>query len=238
MQTIFHYLKKPAHGLLPFTCILCHGRSSQTLDLCCACQSELPILPQSCPRCAKIFSSTTLTCGTCLQNPPVFAATYALFSYLPPITKLLMEIKFHQLLVNARLMGELLASAIQQHWYIGQSLPDKIIPVPLHPQRLRERGFNQAVEIGRPIQKKTGIFLDINSCFRIKHTAAQATLKAEKRVDNLKNAFAINQDLTGQHIAILDDVITTGHTVTELSKTLKKAGAKRIDIWACARAQQ
>jgi ComF family protein len=157
-------------------------------------------------------------------------------AYLPPITKLIMELKFHHKLVNAEILGQLMAQTLQKRWYYNKSLPDVIIPVPLHTQRLQERGFNQALEIARPISDRLQIPLDTLSCQRARHTTAQATLVAEQRHQNVKNAFVIHQDFTGRTIALLDDVITTGQTVAELSKTLKKAGAKRIDIWAIARA--
>jgi ComF family protein len=184
----------------------------------------------------KVAPSAELRCGGCLGRPPAFDATYALFAYLPPITKLIMELKFHHKLVNAEILGQLMADTLKNRWYYNKTLPDVIIPVPLHAKRLQERGFNQALEIARPISNLLQIPLDTLSCKRTRHTTAQARLVAEERHQNVKDAFIITQDFTGQTIALLDDVITTGQTVTELSKTLKKAGAKRIDIWAVARA--
>lgn len=239
MLTIHHYLKKISRHLLPYTCILCHAPARSNQDLCHACHIELPILPQSCPRCAKIFTAPlnpNLVCGACLQHPPAFDATYALFSYQPPITKLIMELKFHQSLINARLLGELMANTIKNQWYPNKSLPDVIMPVPLHHKRLRERGFNQTLEIARPIRDALHIPIDTTSCQRLKYTEPQARLSMEKRQTNIKNSFSVTANLAGQHIAVLDDVITTGQTIQALSNTLKIAGAARIDIWACARA--
>jgi ComF family protein len=239
MFTTLDYLKKFYYWLLPPTCILCHAKAASTRDLCAACIEDLPILPQSCPVCAKTLTGSPaagLHCGDCLRQPPAFDATYALFAYLPPITKLIMELKFHHKLVNARILGQLMADTLQNRWYYNKTLPDVIIPVPLHAKRLQERGFNQALEIARPISKILQIPLDTFSCQRTRHTTAQARLAAEQRHQNIKNAFIINQDFTGQTIALLDDVITTGQTIEELSKTLKKAGTKRIDVWALARA--
>ena len=236
MFTTLHYFKKLYHWLLPPTCILCHAASKQTLDLCHACTDDLPILLQSCPRCAAILTTDGLLCGECLKKPPAFDATYALFSYQTPITKLIMELKFHQKLVHAQLFGKLMTAAIEKRWYYNKTLPDVIIPIPLHPKRLQERGFNQALEIGRPISKALQIPIDILSCQRIKYTQAQAQLVAEKRDQNMKKAFIINRDFTGLSVAVLDDVITTGRTLDEFSKALKAAGACRIDAWTVARA--
>jgi ComF family protein len=236
MFTTLHYFKKLYHWLLPPTCILCHAASRQTLDLCHACADDLPILSQSCMRCAAILTTDGLVCGDCLKEPPAFDTTYALFSYQTPITKLIMELKFHQQLVNAHLLGKLMAETLEKRWYYNKTRPDVIIPIPLHPKRLQERGFNQALEIARPISKTLQIPIDILSCRRIKYTKAQAQLVSVKRGQNMKNAFTINRDLTGLYVAVLDDVITTGRTMGEFSKALKAAGAYRVDAWSVARA--
>lgn len=239
MLITLHSLKKIMTWFIPPTCILCHQPSDRPQDLCQGCLNELPILPQTCLRCAKTFTTPTfsdLICGECLNHPPPFEAAYALFSYQKPITKLIMELKFHQCLVNAKVLGELMADAIHQRWYATKPLPDLIIPMPLHPQRLKERGFNQALEIARPIAKILKLPLDFTSCTRIKSTAAQARLPAEKRSQNVKNAFATATNFSGRHIALIDDVTTTGHSMQELAKTLKKAGSPQIDVWFCARA--
>lgn len=146
-----------------------------------------------------------------------------------------MQLKFNHALLNARILGELLAEKIHL-WYQQQPLPEFIIPMPLHTKRLKERGFNQALEIARPISSSLGIPIDKTSCQRIKHTFAQATLHADQRQANIKKAFKVTSDLANKHIAVLDDVITTGNTITEFCRTLKKAGAGKIDVWCCARA--
>jgi ComF family protein len=221
---------------MPPICILCHQPAGRLQDLCHPCQNDLPILPQTCPRCAKTFIQTTLTCGACLKRPPPYDAAHALFSYQTPITKLIMELKFQDALLNAKILGERMAEAIQHNWYLKKPLPSIIIPMPLHKKRLQERGFNQSLEIARPIAKHLKIPLDTTSCQRIKATAAQAMLPAKKRKHNIQNAFTVTGDLRGRHIALLDDVSTTGFSMTELAKTCKKAGASQIDVWFCARA--
>jgi ComF family protein len=224
---------------MPPTCLLCLQVCQQSggrrQDICLACLNDLPILPQTCARCAKTFlADTTFLCGECLKNPPPYDAAHALFSYQKPITKLIMELKFHERLLNARILGELMANAIQQ-WYANKRLPDTIIPMPLHSQRLKERGFNQALEIARPIAKLLRLPLDISSCIRVKATIAQARLPAAKRAQNMHKAFYIRTDFNGRHLAILDDVTTTGHSINALARALKRAGNPRIDVWCCAR---
>ena len=233
-----HFVKQLYNKLLPYTCVLCHHPSQRTQDLCEPCHSEMPILTHSCQRCARELPPTlpNRLCSHCLKQPPPFDATYAAFSYKDSVTKLILNLKFNNALNNARLLGELLAKRIKEDWYQQQDLPDIIIPVPLHSKRLTERGFNQALEIAKLVAKSLKLPLETTSCQRIKFTSPQATLKVEHRLNNIKNAFLINKDFSNKHIAIIDDVITTGQTITEFAFSLKKAGAKKIDIWCCARA--
>jgi ComF family protein len=236
MLTTLNYLKKLKAWCMPPVCILCHQLSDRLEDLCQPCKNDMPILPQTCPRCAKTFTTSGYACGECLRKPPPFDAAYALFSYQKPITKMIMDLKFQSGLVNAKILGAWMAETIKDSWYRDKPLPTLIIPMPLHAKRLRERGFNQSLEIARPIARTLKLPLDLTSCARIKATKAQATLPAEHRRGNIKDAFTAKNSLRGQHIALLDDVTTTGCSMTELAKTCKKAGASRIDVWYCARA--
>jgi ComF family protein len=158
-----------------------------------------------------------------------------LFPYVTPVIELIIRLKFQRQLSHAQAFGELMCRAISTNWYVHKPLPELIIPVPLHRQRLRERGFNQALEIARPIAKTLAIPVDITGIRRIRDTRAQSGLPAARRKDNIAHAFAAEREYHGSHIAILDDVITTGYTIRELSKELKSRGASRIDIWCCAR---
>lgn len=115
------------------------------------------------------------------------------------------------------------------------TFPDFIVPIPLHPARLRERGFNQALEIARRVSKKTGIALLPNVCKRVKNTASQTGLPWKERQKNIRSAFACEMDLTGKHIAVLDDVMTTGATLNELARLLRKRGAVEVSGWVVAR---
>jgi ComF family protein len=233
MKIKMNYLKKFTTWLLPYTCILCGFHSNRMQDLCECCLNELSKLTDACPRCAKPLSLTN--CSYCAVNSPMFDRTYALYLYQAPVTNLIMNLKFGQALLNARILGELMAENIQRIWYHNQPLPQAIIPVPLHPERLKKRGYNQAIEIARPIAKALDLPLEYNICERIKHTAAQATLHAKERSENIKNAFQIKGELLYDYVAVIDDVITTGNTISEICRTLKSAGVKKIDAWCCAR---
>jgi len=235
---LFKYLDQARNWLFPNACILCGAAGEPPLDLCSACFAELPWLNTFCLYCALPLPITTTPqiCGACLQTPPPFAKTRALFSYQNPIDKLITGLKFHHKLVYAKLLAELFAKQLTCILAEDTSLPDCIIPVPLHPSRLRERGFNQAVEIIRPVARKFKIPLDLVSCHRIRATKAQTELAANQRHANIKNAFAVSKKLTRlKHVVVFDDVVTTGNTARELSKTLRQNGVERIDVWCCAR---
>ncbi len=232
---ILQILTQLSYKLLPATCIVCRLPAKQTLDLCPLCLGDLPWLKNNCYQCALPLEATknTTLCGECLQQRPSFAQTIALFHYAPPIDHLLKQLKFYQHLVNAKILGTLMTRKITEV-YQEQSLPQIIIPIPLHHKRLQQRGYNQALELARPIAKALRIKIDKFNCQRHRATIPQVSLSAKQRKQNLHNAFTI-KNLAATHIAIVDDVMTTGTTITAFSSALRKAGAIKIDIWVCAR---
>lgn len=227
-------LNQASLTLLPPACILC-GYPGRNANICLPCQKNLPILPHSCPRCGRFLSFYQELCGTCLSEPPPFDRTFALCAYEAPLVQMIIRLKFQQRLSHAHAFADLLTEKILGQWYQGGSLPELIIPMPLHPLRLRERGFNQALEIAKPVARRLNIPIAVKGIQRIRHTAAQSSLPAAQRRQNLASAFAVSGDYSGRHIAVVDDVITTGHTMREFCQTLKARGAERIDVWCCAR---
>jgi ComF family protein len=151
--------------------------------------------------------------------------------YQAELRYLILGLKNNAQYQNARLLGTLLAEQLSK-----TQLPDCIIPVPLHPSRYRERGFNQSIEIAKTTAKVLHIPVDVSICIRHRDTPHQTSLTAKQRRSNIKNAFTVLKPVKGLHIAIVDDVMTTGSTVRELANSLKKAGAKCVDVWVCARA--
>jgi ComF family protein len=223
------------HCLFPYHCILCNDKTNRELDLCIECEKSLPWLKNVCIYCARSLNFTTQSaCGECLKKPLPFHKLCILFSYIDIIKKWVTGLKFQQRLIYAYILGTLLAEKINSQ-YKSEKLPDIIIPIPLHKSRLYERGFNQAIELARPISKKLNIPIEYKRCKRVVNTAAQSKLPANERANNVKNAFAVHQDFAYQHIALLDDVMTTGHTLIEMSRALYDVGVKRIDVWCCAR---
>lgn len=218
----------------PATCLICHDFSRSKENICRKCDVNLPYANYACHQCARplTLEAGRIPCGACLKNPPHFDQTLALFTYKPPISHLISRLKFNHELSYAQLLSALLIRKIR---YYPTSLPDLIIPVPLNKKRLQERGFNQAVEIARPLSRYFAIPMDIKGVRRKKPTVAQTRLTALQRKHNIQDAFSTTQDYSHLSIAVVDDVMTTGNTVNELSKTLKQHGAKSIHIWCCAR---
>ncbi len=226
------WLLKTHDWLLPATCVLCGRAGAEGRDLCPDCAAELPYLSTSCQRCAIPLPQTGI-CGQCQQSSHSFDAAFAAFDYQPPVAQLIQGLKFNGKLHNARLLGELMAKQLAVQ---GVELPELLIPVPLHRARLRERGFNQALELARPLVKAFDIAISPACCQRARITSAQTGLDAKARRRNLKGAFELVEPLVESHVAIVDDVMTTGSTAEILAKTLKRAGVARVDVWLCARA--
>jgi len=223
------------HFLLPSLCLLCGFPTKNAYNLCEACQKNLPILPHHCLQCGQILAGQPMNikCGACLTNPPPFRQIYALFQYQTPIMQMITRLKFQERLDYAQAFSELLRERVLHHWYHKKPLPQVLLPVPLHPKRLRERGYNQALEIARGLADL--IPIDVTGIKRVKNTQPQTQLSALKRKQNIAQAFVSSCDYTGRSIAVIDDVITTGQTVLELCRVLKKNGADNIDVWCCAR---
>ena len=170
-------------------------------------------------------------CGECLKHPPAFDRTRAALEYRFPADKLIQSFKYGGQLALAKLLGKLLADAVAD-----QPRPDLMLPMPLHPARLKSRGFNQALEIAKVIAKRQAIPLQIDIAQRLIDTTPQASLPLDARRQNVKNVFACTGNVHGLHIALVDDVMTSGATFNELAGTLKRAGAAQVDVWVVARA--
>jgi ComF family protein len=171
-------------------------------------------------------------CADCLKSPPPLTHSEIPFGYQAPLDQLIMAFKFGRQLHMAPLLAGLMQEA---RGYVADSKPDCLLPVPLHPRRLRERGFNQALELARHLSSHSGIPIAANLALRQRHTATQSLLKGPARRRNMRDAFVIN-GTPPPHVMLVDDVVTTGSTVNELARCLLGAGARRVDVWACARA--
>jgi len=230
------WVKNTHEWFLPSSCVLCGRAGRLGQDLCVDCASELPYLKAACPRCAIPLSQSgpqADICGQCLQKPHSFDKTWAAFDYQPPVDHLIQSLKFNSKLYSARLLGELMAERVA---VAGLEMPQLLLPVPLHTSRLRQRGFNQALELARPLARTFDLPLKPGLCRRLHPTVAQTDLDAKARRRNLKGVFEVVAMSGVSHIVIVDDVMTTGSTAEVLAKALKRAGVARVDVWVCARA--
>jgi len=218
--------------LFPTQCALCGDYGQRGRELCRGCERDLPLIEAACRQCGAPLPVPG-QCGRCQRRPPAFTRTMAAFHYSSPVDALVKRLKFKGDLHLARLLGSLMADRLDAS---DTQLPDVIVPVPLHTRRLRERGFNQALELARPIAERMRLPLDWHHVIRSRATVPQSDLAAKLRSSNIKGAFSIAAGFTAQRVAIVDDVMTTGHTVNELALTLHRYGVADISVWLCARA--
>ena len=257
------WLAAGAQWLLPARCLVCAEAGDAGLDLCAACRAALPRNDLACPRCAlpmglpaavqlpvaarasaaavpareqwpspaACATGPPAMCAACLQRPPPLDATWAAFLYAAPLDRLLPRYKFHGDLAAGRLLAQLMAQA-----WSGDVRPQALVPVPLHQARLRRRGYDQALELARPLATALDLPLRCDLLQRVRATAAQSQLDAASRRRNLRGAFRAGGRGLPAHVALVDDVMTTGATVHAAAEALRRAGVARVDAWVCARA--
>lgn len=224
---------------LPCSCALCGMEGEEVL--CGGCRKQFfGKLRHRCRQCAIPLhepSSGMPLCGTCLRHPPAFDATVAAADYAPPIDHLVLGLKFGNQLALAPLFAALLFRAAQEG--PASDFPTVLTAVPLGPARLRERGFNQALEIAKPLARAMSISLDAKLSSRIRETQPQSMLHPDERHGNIRLAFAVPAKaaarIKGAHIGIVDDVMTTGETLNELAAVFKRFGASRVTALVFAR---
>lgn len=206
------------------------GAETRSRHLCTGCEADLPWHREpACPQCATPTPAGQV-CGACLKHPPAYDRTVAALAYAFPLDRLIPRLKYQGRLAIVPLLGDCLALAVA-----GQPRPDRLVPMPLYAARIRERGFNHATEIARETARRLGLPLDTQSCRRIRDTPPQAGLKYDARRRNVRGAFNCTGDVSGLHIALVDDVMTTGTSLDELAAALKRAGAREVSCWVVAR---
>ncbi|VAW60406.1 Competence protein F homolog, phosphoribosyltransferase domain; protein YhgH required for utilization of DNA as sole source of carbon and energy [hydrothermal vent metagenome] len=231
--------------IYPPRCQLC-GSSQNLADsgqICTHCAADFPINNNACQRCAEplgVFvevQTAPRICGSCCKNPPIYDFCYSPFIYAQPLEWVIQQLKFSAKINFAPLLSQLMAARLTRD-LTAENTPDVIIPMPLHKRRIKQRGFNQSHLLIKPVAKKLNLSIDLNAGERVRDTQHQTGKNARQRRDNIKNAFRFNNKKNYQHVVIFDDVVTTGSSVSELSKTLKKTGVKRVDVWCLARAEK
>lgn len=237
LQRLGHFL---GHALLPQNCVLC-SLPSDDAPVCKACARELPsLLPPQCPRCALPLAAThpgkAITCPDCTHHTPAFDTATAVWSYGFPIDTLIRDFKYGHHLYLGSFFAKHLARTLKNQWHQGANeTPDLIIPMPLHPNRLKTRGFNQAAEITRHVAKYLELPWRSDLLNRFVDTAPQAGLHRKERWENLRGAFTCPESLDGSRILLIDDVLTTGASLSACAEVLRHAGARRIDVAVLAR---
>lgn len=199
-----------------------------------ACLAHLPGNTAACASCGLPITGgieKDLLCGHCSQNKASYDVIRAPFLYAEPLDKLITDLKFNQQFPKGRLLGYLMS----QHLRNLDKAPEILLPAPLHPSRLKERGFNQATELTRWISKETGIPWSAALLSRRKATRPQSGLKMKERHGNMKNAFVFKAEMKYQHIAIIDDVVTTGATANAMAEAVKSGGVEKVEVWSVAR---
>ncbi len=215
-------------------CRLCRAATPAGQSLCHRCLSALPHLTHACPRCALPLDDRVpphQLCGECLADPPPFDRVIAPFIYRDPIDDLIGRFKYHRALSDGQLLARLLALHIQR---IGHDV-ELLLPMPLHPTRLQERGYNQAAEVTRVVSKVAGAPWHANLLLRQQAATSQREANKRERLRNVRSAFGCASRHLPGRVAIIDDVITTGATARAAAACLKKAGVNWVEIWAVAR---
>lgn len=230
------FWRRLSFRLMPGRCVLCAATSDRAVDLCIECEVALPWNTACCGHCALPLTANETRCGRCQKSAPQFDAAYCAFRYAWPLDGVVTRFKFSGDLAAGRVLSHLLAQRLHERLLGAANRPQMIVPVPLHRERLRERGFNQALELARPLAAALRIPLLPEALRRTRATPKQSDLDGLHRRRNVRGAFAVDADVHGLHVAIVDDVITTAATVRECAKALKRAGAATVQVWAVARA--
>lgn len=219
--------------IAPAACRFCGKTDAHAeMDLCADCRMRLPWNTSACPGCAMPAALPVL-CAECQRHPRAFDTAWAAFTHAPPVSLAIHALKYRAAFDQSRLLGRLMADGLGQR---AEPLPQLLLPVPLHRWRLMRRGYNQALQLARAMASHLDIEIDAHSPKRVRATPAQVDQQtAAQRRRNLRGAFRIDRELSGMHVALLDDVMTTGSTLEELARAAREAGAERIEAWAVTR---
>ncbi|MGN6481918.1 ComF family protein [Luteibacter sp.] len=224
------WLARLGRFLLPLRCLLCGADGHDGIELCAGCTEALVLNRFHCDRCALPLARTMERCTDCAKTARPWQRAWVPYRYAWPLDLLETRFKFG---------GDLVAGKVLSRRWIAAGappgLPQAIVPVPLHAARLRERGFNQALELARPLARHHGIPLRPELLQRLRSTDAQSELDAEARAANIRDAFVASVPPGLGHVAVVDDVMTTGATLEACTLALQRAGVARVDVWALAR---
>ncbi|MBK3435034.1 ribose-phosphate pyrophosphokinase [Pseudomonas sp. DD1] len=220
------------------TCLICDEATDSPSTVCNACELDLPWLTDGCRVCALPLPMSGLICGECQRSPPAFHQVTAPWTYGFPVDSLISRFKHQGKWPLGHLLANLLGQCLQDGFDNAElTRPDRLLPVPMAAKRLRQRGYNQAAMLARWLSQDLDLALDEHVLLRPQDTIAQQQLAAKQRQRNLLKAFALAPDaqVRGQHLALVDDVLTTGATAHSLARLLLHAGARQVDVYCLAR---
>jgi len=233
------------HGSQHGICLLCDAPTGRRRNLCVGCEDALPWITSACRTCGLPLPNQAdhMHCGECLTSPSPFDVAITPLHYRPPLSRLMTGFKHHHQFLYGELLGELLAQEIHDYYLLcggshvdaRERMPEIILPVPLHWSRWLWRGYNQSALLGKQLGQALDIPCRSDLLKRTRRTPSQQGLPREQRLHNLKGAFQIKQPLRVSRVALLDDVVTTGATATELARLLKTHGIAEVHLWALAR---
>ena len=239
-------LYSPLSLLLPQHCLFCREKTGSRFALCLNCITDLPYNFSRCNRCSLPLEQTDFNsrqlCGNCLSHRYYYDQVYSPFLYSGEVRYLIRQLKYHHKLHYSSVLSSLFTETMASETMTSKNmaanlgLPQVLIPMPMHPARLRQRGFNQALELSRLLSRYFQLPMDSRSLVRTRNTALQAGLNSRERQKNVRRAFSVGKRITFSHAALIDDVMTTGSTVNEAARVLKTVGVRQVDIWCMARA--
>lgn len=235
-MSVYQRLKGIQTLLFPDSCLLCGARAPVADPFCDGCRHALPRLDAACARCAAALPASPSpegVCGACQQRAPAFDRVVAAYRYAPPLDRLIQGGKYNGRLDWLEVLARELAVRVES---ATDGRVDAVVPVPLHRLRLRERGYNQSLELARPVSKRLRLPVITGGVRRARPTVPQTGLSRTLREKNVRRAFEITRGFDGRRIAIVDDVMTSGATIEALARALRRAGATHVEAWVLARA--
>jgi ComF family protein len=234
MPRIDRCVKIVLDALFPMRCLVCNALNSG--GLCPGCLKQVPRVENPCRQCGVSLPTAVkdIPCGRCQRRPPAFDETIAPFTYAPPLSGVVHQLKYRRRISQARPLARILAEEITAR---NLELPDLLIPVPLHWTRLMQRGFNQSVELCRHLSTELGIPLMRNTIRRTRNTFPQVNLPLRQRRANVRGSFSVVRMIDAKSVAVVDDVMTSGQTAHEMATQLNKHGISRVHFWAVLRTE-